>query len=79
MKKYWVFLLSLLLLTGCGGDTCIEADDFGHASFTVSARYNKDDFSASQVGGTQIAPWRDSGYRVNGRPLSLVVRGWEYG
>jgi type IV secretion system protein VirB6 len=79
VKKYWVFLFALLFLAGCGGDVCIEADDFGHASFTVSARYDKDDFLSAQTGATQVGPWRDSGYQINGEPLTIVVRGWEYG
>jgi type IV secretion system protein VirB6 len=96
-KSYWVTLLFIvaLILSGCSGETCIEADDFGHAQFTVSARYKegdyvekigsnqsdlnkKEDFLGKQVGSDQVAPWRDSSYRVNGRPLTVVVRGWEY-
>ena len=79
-KSYWVTLLFIvaLILSGCSGETCIEADDFGHAQFTVSARYKKDEFLGKQVGSNQVAPWRDSSYRVNGRPLTVAVRGWEY-
>lgn len=79
MKKYWVFLFALLFLAGCGGDVCIEADDFGHAYLTVSSRYNRDDFLSTQTGATQVGPWRDSGYQVNGKPLVIAIRGWEYG
>jgi type IV secretion system protein VirB6 len=96
-KSYGVTLLLIvaLILSGCSGETCIEADDFGHAQFTISARYKKgdcveendsnqsarckkEDFLGEQVGSDQVAPWRDSSYRVNGRPLTVVVRGWEY-
>jgi len=79
-KSYWVILLFIVALTlsGCSGEKCIEADDFGHAQFTVSARYKKDELLGEQVGSNQVAPWRDSAYRVNGRPLTVVVRGWEY-
>jgi type IV secretion system protein VirB6 len=79
-KSYWVILLFIVALTlsGCSGEKYIEADDFGHAQFTVSARYKKDELLGEQVGSNQVAPWRDSAYRVNGRPLTVVVRGWEY-
>ena len=57
MNKNWILLLlSLVLLSGCSGDTCIEADDFGHALVTVSARYNKKALSSDQVGDNQVAP-----------------------
>jgi len=31
----------LQALVSCTGERCIEADDFGHANFSVSARYDK--------------------------------------
>lgn len=76
MNRCLVIILTLFVLTGCSGDSCIEADDFGHAVYKVSARYAK-----SEIGGqpkNQVAPWRDSGYKVNGRPLSITVKGWRY-
>ena len=73
-----ILTIMSILLTSCTGERCIEADDFGHGVVTVSARYPKSEFSG-QVGANQVAPWRDSGYRVNGRPLTLMVKGWDYG
>ncbi len=79
MNKNWIItIFAMLLLTGCTGERCIEADDFGHATFTISARYSKEAMNG-QVGENQVAPWVDSTYRVNGRPLALAVKSWEYG
>lgn len=78
IKNYIIAILLLLTLSGCTGERCIEADDFGHSIVTVSARYPKSDFSG-QVGATQVAPWIESGYKVNGRPLTMMVKGWDYG
>ncbi|MBY0533357.1 MAG: type IV secretion system protein, partial [Rickettsiaceae bacterium] len=89
MNKNWVItIFAMLLLAGCTGERCIEADDFGHATFNVSARYSKttdpltgklvDPFDG-QVGANQVARWVDSTYRINGRPLAIAIRGWEYG
>lgn len=71
-------LLMLQTLISCTGERCIEADDFGHANFVVSARYDKSDLDG-QVGQNQVAPWLDSTYRVNGRPLTIMVKNWEFG
>lgn len=78
IRNYIIAILVLLTLSGCTGERCIEADDFGHSIITVSARYPKSDFEG-QVGANQVAPWRESGYRVNGRPLTMMVKGWDYG
>ncbi len=70
MNKNWVItIFAMLLLAGCTGERCIEADDFGHATFNISARYSKttdpltgksiDPFDG-QVGANQVAPWVDS-------------------
>jgi type IV secretion system protein VirB6 len=79
MSKNWIIATFVLfMLTGCTGENCIEADDFGHSVITVGARYNKSDLSG-QVGANQVAPWIESGYRVNGRPITMIVKGWDYG
>ena len=79
MIKNWIIaILVLLTLSGCTGEQCIEADDFGHSVISVPARYAKAEFNG-QVGANQVAPWIESGYRVNGRPLTMVVKGWDYG
>lgn len=72
----FLLLFTLLFLSGCTGDACIDADDFGFANLTVSARYSKSELN-EQFGGTQVAPWRDSNFRVNGRPLTILVRHWD--
>ncbi|MES2214708.1 MAG: type IV secretion system protein [Pseudomonadota bacterium] len=72
------FILLMLSLSGCNGDKCIDADDFGFPRFTVSARYNKDAVPTELFGteDNQVGAWRDSGYVVNGRPLTIVVKNW---
>ncbi len=78
MNKNWIFFIAILFLSACSGETCIEADDFGHEHFTVSSRYTKEEFGPEQLGDSQVGPWRDSNYLVNGRPLTIAVRGWDY-
>ena len=78
VNKVWLIIFTILFISGCTGERCIEADDFGFANLTVSARYNKEELF-EQFGGEQVAPWRDSSYRVNGRPLAILVRSWTYG
>ncbi|ABV74492.1 TrbL/VirB6 plasmid Conjugative transfer protein [Rickettsia akari str. Hartford] len=70
-------LVSLLLLSGCTGDTCIDPDDFGFIKFNVSSRYNPEEIT-SRDEGDQVVPWRDSAYKVNGYPLTVMVRPWSY-
>ncbi|HJD55655.1 MAG TPA: type IV secretion system protein, partial [Rickettsia endosymbiont of Pyrocoelia pectoralis] len=70
-------LISLLLLSGCSGDTCIDPDDFGFIKFNISSRYDAAEVTSRQQ-GDQVAPWRDSAYRVNGYPLTVMVRPWSY-
>lgn len=78
MIKNRLIILILLLLASCSGDRCIDADDFGHAKFIVSSRYDAQELDG-QVGDNQVAPWLNSDFRINGRPLTVSVRGWEYG
>ncbi len=78
MSRIWSFLVLLFCLSACSGDRCIEADDFGFVNLTVSARYTKDEMS-NQSGIAQVAPWRISNYKVDGRPLVILVRGWTQG
>ncbi len=78
MSRFWLFLILLFFLSACSGDRCIEADDFGFVNLTVSARYTKEEMS-NQSGTSQIAPWRPSNYKVDGRPLVILVRGWTQG
>ncbi|ADE29616.1 TrbL/VirB6 family protein [Rickettsia prowazekii] len=70
-------LILLLLLSSCTGDTCIDPDDFGFITFNVSSRYNPGEIT-SRHEGDQVTPWRDSAYKVNGYPLTIMVRPWNY-
>lgn len=69
---------AMLILSGCTGDRCIDADDFGFPKITISSRYKKEDLTEQQQ-GNQVAPWIDSKFNVNGRPLALMVKTWRYG
>ncbi|AFB20681.1 TrbL/VirB6 family protein [Rickettsia canadensis] len=70
-------LISLLLLSSCTGDTCIDPDDFGFIKFNISSRYDLEEITSRQE-GDQVAPWRNSAYKVNGYPLTVMVRPWSY-
>ena len=75
--KYLPILL-IMTLSGCTGERCIDADDFGHSIVTVSARYSASEL-AGQEGANQVAPWIRSGHKVNGRPLTMLVKDWNFG
>ncbi|WP_417905080.1 type IV secretion system protein [Candidatus Tisiphia endosymbiont of Micropterix aruncella] len=78
MKNIFVILLiSMLCLSGCTGDRCIDADDFGFIKFVISSRYKKEKLSGQQQ-DNQTAPWIDTGYNVNGQPLTMLVKTWDY-
>lgn len=77
-KNLLLMIFVLFSLSSCTGDTCLDPDDFGFSSFTISSRYTKDELNQQQQ-GTQVAPWVDSNLAVNGKPLTIVVRTWQYG
>lgn len=64
----------MLMLSGCMGDQCIDADDFGFPRVTVSARYDSSEIVGT--GENEVAPWRDNQLTVNGQPLTIVVKNW---
>lgn len=92
MKKFFaVLMISIISLSGCSGDKCIDADDFGFIKFVISSRYKKptqhqyDYLSDEQEGvitstqpDNQSAPWVNSGYNVNGQPLTILVKTWDF-
>jgi type IV secretion system protein VirB6 len=77
-KPLLCLIIALLTLSGCNGDRCIDADDFGFPRFTVSSRYDSNSTPAELFGSddNEIGIWRDSGYFVNGKPLTIVVKNW---
>ncbi|WP_341749665.1 type IV secretion system protein [Candidatus Tisiphia endosymbiont of Sialis lutaria] len=78
MKNIFVILLiSIFCLSGCTGDRCIDADDFGFIKFVISSRYKKEQLSGQQQ-DNQSAPWVDTGYSVNGQPLTILVKTWDF-
>jgi type IV secretion system protein VirB6 len=91
LKKIILNLVFITLLYSCTNDRCIDADDFGFAKFTVSARYPKsttvtDSATGEQktlnyiedYQGKQVGAWLDTGYQLNGQPLTIMVKNWSY-
>ncbi len=83
-KLYVMILLVLsVIFCGCTGDRCIDADDFGFIKLNISARdiardsNPSSDLTQDPSQDTQIAPWIDSGFRVTGGPLTIMVRYWD--
>jgi type IV secretion system protein VirB6 len=74
ITRFALLFLLLLSLVGCNGERCIDPDDFGNPTFTISARYKTEELEGSVP--NQVAPWRDYGFKVNGRPLTIVVKNW---
>lgn len=72
-----ILLISILCLSGCTGDRCIDADDFDFIKFVISARYKKEELSQQQQ-DNQSAPWISTGYNVNGQPLTILVKTWDF-
>jgi type IV secretion system protein VirB6 len=73
--KYILVVLSALMLSGCTDSQCIDADDFGFPTFTISARYD-----ASEIIGAndnQLTPWRNNKLVINGQPLTILVKNWD--
>jgi type IV secretion system protein VirB6 len=71
-------LITGLALSGCGPDSCYDADDFGFSKAIISSRYTPDQITSFQK-GKEVATWVDTGFTVSGRPLTMVVKTWEYG
>ncbi|MGC0372270.1 MAG: hypothetical protein DGJ47_000980, partial [Rickettsiaceae bacterium] len=77
MKNSFIIIILSIILSSCG-DRCIEADDFGHAAFYTSARYTQEEMQGQEE-DRQVAPWRKTPYTLNGKPLTVAVRGWDNG
>ena len=39
LKNIFIIFLSIIMLSACNGDPCIDADDFGFPKVYVSSRY----------------------------------------
>jgi len=74
-SKIVLTIAMALVLSGCSGDNCIGADDFGFANITISSRYDSDQIT-QQHGGSQVAPWINSNFTVTGGPLTILVHSW---
>jgi type IV secretion system protein VirB6 len=90
LKQLFSILFLALLFTGCSNDRCIDADDFGFAKVKISARYPEKTTVQGASGdeqtfkfvedyqGKQVGAWIDSGYKLNGQPLTIMVKNWKY-
>lgn len=84
-NKLLCFLI-LLILSSCGGDYCIDADNFGFPQFIISSRYPEQSTEINGVEfdylldyqGKKVGAWIDSGYTLNGQALTVMVRNWKY-
>jgi type IV secretion system protein VirB6 len=76
--KYIAVLVLFCALTGCGGNSaCIDADDFGFTTVTVSSRYNPSEIVG--VEDAQLAPWLDYNLDLSGKVVLIMVKNWSYG
>jgi len=69
------------MLSGCNRTECIEADDFGFASVTVSSRYPDNTSSTYYINSYQnkhMGAWLDTGYFLTGDPLTIMVSNWQW-
>lgn len=80
MNSYYRFFLSICLylaiMVACiysSRAECIEADDFGFSTVTVPAK--PDNVVGEE--GNEVAPWMDSNLRLDGNPLTIIVKEWE--
>jgi type IV secretion system protein VirB6 len=88
--QYLIILLLASFLSSCGSQVCIDADDFGFAQVVISARYpnpvdklnttgTMEHFSyLNSYNNQDVGAWLDSGYALNGQPLTIMVRNWQY-
>lgn len=72
---YVCALLYALMLSGCTDQKCIDADNFGYPQFVIPSYYSKDQLVGDA--NLQIAPWIDSGYKLNGYPITILVKNWK--
>lgn len=78
---YIIHIIMALVLSSCEGPKCIDADDFGFEKVTIPARYKPEQLVGSVLNNSesdQVAPWINSNLRVNGDPLTIVVKNWQY-
>lgn len=71
-----VIILTLFCLSSCMDAQCIDADDFGFAKFTISAKQDKKN-TFGEV-DNQVSKWSNTGYSLTGKPLVIVVKNWSY-
>jgi type IV secretion system protein VirB6 len=74
--RFVVIILTLFCLSGCMDAQCIDADDFGFAKFTVSAKQDKKNIFGDV--DNQVSKWSNTGYSLTGDPLVIVVKNWNY-
>jgi type IV secretion system protein VirB6 len=74
-KIIQIFMLGILSFSiiSCTDAECIDADDFGFSQVKIGAFEENPKGS----GGTQYIDWQDSGLRLSGNNLHIVVKNWD--
>ena len=76
INKYLAVFICLLMLNACQGEPCIAPDDFGFTKLVVPATYTNDKLSGNAE--SQTAPWINSNLIINGDPLVIIVKNWDF-
>jgi type IV secretory pathway VirB6-like protein len=71
-----LFCISLLSLSSCTSDMCIDAEDFGFESVDISSRYSQDELLGER--DRQVGPWRKTTLVSNGKPIMIIVKDWKF-
>ncbi|MDX1924627.1 MAG: type IV secretion system protein [Rickettsiaceae bacterium] len=75
MKIQKILLLFLMiLLSSCSDSLCIDADDFGFSTVRVPAGFKSNKIHGSGI--AQYVDWYDSGLRLTGENIYMVVKQW---
>ena len=79
MNRFFLIIsliFSSFLLSSCSESMCIDAEDFGFVSVDISSRYSSEEVLGEK--DKQVAPWRNTSFVANGRPIMMVVKDWKF-
>lgn len=74
INKIFISIL-LFVLTACNDAFCLDADDFGFSHVKVAATSPVSEYKGSN--DRQYIDWQDSGLRLSGNNLTMIVKSWE--